>query len=195
MKMQSESGIVGDVKEQVELAQEEYFQDNSKSRLFKKNQKFDCAESVVDSVSLEKLLGATIFRIGSRIIVDYTLLKTFAYPKLYNSIAQYGLTMVQQAIIEYGTYEVHLNLKSFSISAVERYKPLVESFFQEMPPEDTQYYTNLKNVFIYHPPSFFSTLHNIVKRFVTSDPESVIIRLINKDVSDVEYQNLTMMMN
>ena len=110
--------------------EEKYYQENSKNVLFKKNQKIDLAKQVSNNFDINILLNnlCYIIKDTNKVVIDYNILKLFANEDNFDCILQYILFNFTETIKKYNNFEVHMNLNSFTISAAERYKKLVELF-------------------------------------------------------------------
>ena len=186
----------GGVALRIASAQTQYYESQGgKNKLFgKRAQKQDCAASVCRELSMDVLLESAI-RVASAngasyVVVDYTVLKAFAHPGNFEAISNYGLILLQRLIGENGRYEVHFNLKGFTASGMERYSGLIESFFRCMNTDDTSLCECLSRLVIYNSPSFFSMLHQMVARFITSDTSRIETLLMTRDESDAKFQEV-----
>lgn len=185
---------------EIEEAQRAFYASSSKNMFFnKKAQKLECAMSVSETLSLDRLLASTVKVLVSgdgryALVVDYLLLKTFANPSNYEAIAQYGLEMINRCMEQSidGKYHVHFNLQQFTMSAMERYTPLVETFFRAMDPNDFRLYNMLDGLTIYNAPSFFDMMYKMVSRFVTSDSSRVKTTIYAKgQESELQWMAIT----
>lgn len=147
-----------------------YYKDKRKNLLFNKlAQKQEIAALIADKFSVKECILHTIYRDShTGIVVDFTLLKLFAHPAIFAQISQHGISLIQQVIAEKGFYDMHINLDSFSISAMDRYRPLIDVFFSYIGSE-TMFAEKIHSVTIYNPPNFFDGLYKLVRRFVSSD--------------------------
>ena len=51
-----------DILKKIELARNEYYTENQKNTFFKKQQKFDCAETITNNIDIDKFHDYNTFR-------------------------------------------------------------------------------------------------------------------------------------
>ena len=144
----------------IDQLRNKYYSQNEKKFFFKKKQKLECANTIVQNFNIDTLIGSTVFVIPNtnHIYFNYPLFKTYAASSLYNSIIDHTLGIVNICIDTYGAFEMHVNLNTFSISAVERYHDAIRLFCDEC----------LKNNKDYYKKNFSQTYSNVKKDFEKS---------------------------
>jgi hypothetical protein len=164
--MNTESQI--DFNKKIEELTNQYYSDNKKNMFFKTNQKMDCAAQVTNQIGIDELIQKTIYLIPNTnsVFMDYTVFKTYATPDNYNKIVGYILSLFDYCIKNYGEYYAHVNLDSFTISAAERYKNLIECFLTNCMSSKSQYSFRLKHMFIYNTPNTFHNISRLLMPFV-----------------------------
>ena len=166
----------------ISAIQEEFYSSNRKNMFFTSSQKKECADFVNSKLSLDNLIKNTIYIVSPNLLfVDYTLLKQYASTKNYEEILNYIFYSIQKIIEECNEYELHINFQGFSVSAVERYKELIQSFYKkffQVNQENTNYIQHLKFLYIYNVPSMMSTITTILTKYMR---ETVSQRLSIKD--------------
>lgn len=164
--------------------QQKYFEINSKNKLFKKTQKFDCAKYVADNLDLDKMIEAAVFILPGKnvIFIDYLIFKIFAHQDNYERIINHIMNLFDYAIKYYGSFEVNLNLRLFTVSAVERYIPPISNFCKRCLSHHTNYTEHMNFFRILNTPLVMEMIITIVKPFVEKD---VICKLtfLSKDDS------------
>jgi hypothetical protein len=149
-------------------AQNKYYDTNSKNVLFnKKNQKFDCAEAINQQFDIQQLINTSIFVIPNtnRIYMDYPVFKMYAHPDNYHLIVHHFLTIIYNLIMQYGEFEMHLNMNSFTVSAAERYLPLIKIYCDEcMKDQSISRYDKMTVLYTYFTPSVMSNIIPIVAK-------------------------------
>lgn len=110
--------------------QKNYYDEHGKNMFFKKNQKQDCAEAVCRNIGFDELLQKTSFIIPNtnKVYFDYTVFKVYATPEHFVQIVDYVYQLCLYCSQTYGTYEIHVNLLGFTISAYDRYKEIIRQF-------------------------------------------------------------------
>jgi hypothetical protein len=153
--------------------EEKYYQENSKNVIFKKNQKIDLAKQVSNNFDINILLNnlCYIIKDTNKVVIDYNILKLFANEDNFDVILKYILFNFTEIIKKYNNFEVHMNLNSFTISAAERYKKLVELFCKLcLNNKDSYNYAKLCTKFnIYNVSSTFEQIVTLFKPFVSPD--------------------------
>ena len=177
--------------ELMEKYKEEYLKKNGKNTLFKKNQKIDCAKEMSQKFSLEDMIRRTIFNIPNtnRIVFDYNAYKLYAHPDNFDTIIEGVISVYDDLLTRYKTFEVHMLLNSFSISAAERYKSAINSFVNRCMNSNTEYSNLITNVFIYHTPSMMDSISTLLKPFIDQSINNKII-YYTKAESDERLKNL-----
>ena len=84
--------------EQLEQYKNEYYNENSKNRVFKSKQKMDCAARIAAQVSLEDLLSKTMFILPNtnKVFIDYSVFKVYAHPGIYDKIINYSQIIIKK---------------------------------------------------------------------------------------------------
>ena len=152
----------------IEELTNQYYSDNKKNVFFKSSQKMDCAAQVTNQIGIDELIKKTIYLIPNTncVFMDYTLFKTYATPENYDKIVGYILALFDYCINNYGHYYTHVNLDSFTISAAERYKNIIECFLKNCMPSESEYSNKLINMYIYNTPNTFNNISKLLMPFV-----------------------------
>jgi len=149
----------------------EYFRKNNKNTLFKKNQKFDCAKYICDNIDINKMIETAVFIIPEKniIFVDYLIFKMFANDENYDRIIDYIMELFDYVIKYYGSFEVNLNLRTFSVSAAERFIPAISKFCKRCLSHHTNYTEHMNFFRILNTPSVMEMVIKLVKHVVEKD--------------------------
>lgn len=111
-----------DILNKINGAKEQFYSDNSKNSLFKKKQKFECANSIMTKFN-EQEVYANIFIVKDDIILfNYPVFKIVANPEIYLNMANYIFMIADELIVKYGAYKLYVNCTGITVSAIERYK-------------------------------------------------------------------------
>lgn len=142
--------ILGDI----EKYKTTYYSENKKAFFFKKSQKLDCAANISSKFDINDLLSQTVAIIPNtnRVYLDYTIFKLYANPENYNTIVNYVIQLFKTCIENYGSFECHFNLNSFTMTAAERYKSVIELFCKECLKSETRYGRMLSKMYVYYSP-------------------------------------------
>jgi hypothetical protein len=159
------------LQEQIEKFKNDYYSNNggkksSMNFTGKSRQKTDIAQKVSEQFSINQLLERTIYKLPGKnhIFIDYLIFKQYANEFNYEDIISYMLHIYDDCIETHGTFIVHVNLDSFSTTAAERYKNIIERFNSRfMQDEDTIYMRRMENMYIYYPPSMLQMIYTMLK--------------------------------
>lgn len=158
--------------DEIENIKKNYFSNvNVISLINKSKHKLQCAKKISDTLDINKLLEITVIRIkdSNKIYFDYPFFKTFANPANYDTIVEYILNLFTESINQHGEFEMHVNLKTFSVSAAERYKNCIESFIKKCISKNTPFVKTTKCIYIYNTPSVIDSISRIINHFI--EPE------------------------
>jgi hypothetical protein len=152
----------------IEELTNQYYTDNKKNLLIRSIQKMDCASQVTNQIGIDELIHKTIYLVPNtnNIFIDYTIFKTYAIPENYSKIVEYILKLFDYCIDNYGEYNSHVNLDTFTISAAERYKSIIECFLTHCISSNSEYSLKLKCLYIYNTPNTFQNISKILMKFI-----------------------------
>ena len=171
--------------------QSQYYSETKKKLFFKKQQKHECAASVAGQLKQNDLLRHTIYIIQgtNRVYFDYTVFKTYAIPELFEPIVNYFIQLVEFCIDTYGSYEMHVNWLSYSISAHERFKGIYQIHHQKCMDSDYGISDSISALHVYNIPNVIDSLSGLLKPFI--DPNIVgKVVMHNKKESEVLLHQL-----
>lgn len=180
-----------DLLEQINQYKNKYYTDNNKNMLFKSSQKNDCAKQISGTFDLQEMFKITFFIIPNtnHIFMDYTKFKLFANESIYNEIIDYILYLLDTCIQKYGNYTIHFNIHSMTVSALERYKKLLEMYNNKCLSKNGGYSNLIVSFFIYHPPSAIDLIYKVVKHVLQEAVKNKIV-LVPKNESDEKMKLL-----
>lgn len=169
----------------VEQLQASYYQDTKKAVFFKKQQKEECASLVSNNIGIEQMLQHTVFIVPNtnQVYFDYTVFKLYATTSNSQFIISRVLTLFQESIRKYGCFEAHLNLATFTISAFERYKPIISYFCDECMRINTNYQEEMAAFNIYNTPTMIDLLSAASRPFMDDAIRKKVV-LYNKKESE-----------
>jgi hypothetical protein len=177
--------------EDIMKVQSDFYSFQNKHVFFRKSQKQDCANYVVTQIPLDTLLKRTIMGISETnvIYMDYTVFKTYATSDNYVQIARCLLKYIQTTIETYGSFDLHMNLQSFSMSAAERYMEAIQLFCEECHKKDENYLDRMGNMYIYNTPNMVGMITTIIRKF-TNDSIKEKLVCYSKEESAVKLREL-----
>ena len=146
----------------------EFYSSHRKNLFFKKNQKIECAEFVTNRVSLDELIKNTIYTLPNTnsIFFDYPLFKCYGTSENYKPVVNYLLSEINSIISKNGSFNIHVNLLSFTMSAAERYTQAIQMFCNEcFKNMEIKYIDSMDTMFIYNTPNMISAISSALIRF------------------------------
>ena len=163
--------------EELEKYKQSYYSENKKNLIFKKTQKMEVASKIATEFNVDELLGRTVYIIPgtNKIYVDYLVLKLYAHPTNFLRFAEYAQSLIPECICKYGTFECHLNLNTFTVSAAERYKQIVVIFNAIGLQNDTDFSNQLTHLYVYNTPSAIDHISKIFFRLIEPTVRNKIV--------------------
>jgi hypothetical protein len=150
-----------------------YDQQGGKSWFKQSQQKVNCAVAISQTIPLNDLFQKSFYLIANtnQVHLDYPTFKTFAHPEIYTKITNYILDLFTQCIHTTGCYEIHINLKSFTMTAAQRYRDMISQFCNDFFTKDT---SRLLCIHIYHSPKMFDAISALFSGFIDEQIRSKI---------------------
>lgn len=141
-----------------------FYEINQKNSVFTSDQKKKCTRFVVEKLSLDKLIKCTVYIVpGTNILFyDYLVFKTYASDDNYVVLYDYVISLIQEILTTYSSYEFHMNLKSFTVSACHRYYSLITSSFDA----NEENKKKMSKLIIYNTPGLVDQLKSILYRYI-----------------------------
>jgi len=173
-----------DLEREIEKTKSEFYSESGgKNTIFKKQQKYDCAKQVVSKISLEVLLNRTCNVIDNTncVHIDYPLLKTYASPEIFETIADDIIMKFQQIKDTHGCLQVFFNLDGFTVSAAERYKGLIETFCAKCFQRNTGFAPVVLQFVVYNSPNIMDSIKHIVMPFMEENVKAKLCVVSKKD--------------
>jgi hypothetical protein len=175
--MQTRTNSIENIESKIEQARDHFYdKQGGKSWFQKTQQKQECAMEISKRIPLNDLYQQT-FYIGSNtnhVYINYPLFKTFAHPDIYRSTIEYILALFTQCIETHGTFEVHVDLKSFTMTATQRYRDLINQFCHECLSRNTLFTSKLTRLSIYNSPKMFDAISAIFSGFIDDQTRTKI---------------------
>jgi len=154
-----------------------YYTENKKNVLVKKDQKMDMASKISTEFNLETLIQKTIYILPgtNEIYFDYNVFKMFAHPTNYLSFVNYTQALIAHCIQNYGAFMCHVNVNSFTASAAERYKGILELFNAISERNDTNYAPKMTKLHVYNTPSSLEHIYKLISGLIDPEVRSKIV--------------------
>ena len=156
------------LKEDITKFSEKFYTEKPKNVFFKAKQKNELASNVSHSFDVTQLIQHTIYLIPktNSIFIDYTVFKLFASIENYDLIVNYIITIFEHIMLDHDEFEVHVNMNTFSVSAAQRYKGIIERFLNVCMNHDTVFTEKLKKMHLYYTPSVFESIKVILNPLI-----------------------------
>ena len=166
------------------------YETSKKNIFFKKYQKIESV-NIISKIPLDELIQCSIYEIPNtnKLYFDYIVFKMYASPSNYKTIIQYMIFKIQKIIQDYGNFEMHMNMKSFTVSATERYMDAIRLFCNECYINDEMFSNSLLQMYIYNTPCVINTISSMVLKLLSHEIRSKITT-ISKDNSIEHLNNL-----
>lgn len=170
---------------------DEYYSKNDKNKFFKNTQKYNCAKNITENHSLEELMNCTIYNIPDTnvLFVDYNLFKLFIHPEIFDFVISYFFNVLKNIIEKQGNYELHIDLNSFTVSAANRYKYILDFYLNEATKPQSIFLTYMIKMNIYNIPNSFENYSMIFKNFANT-PLTEKVYSYSKEESETFIKDL-----
>ncbi len=168
--------LLGDL----EKFKETYYTDNPKNRIFKKQQKFDLADKITEEFDIRILLERAVFIIPgtNKVFLDYPIMKLFVNPHNYMDLIRHTQALLPECIQQYGSFECHLNIDTFTATAAERHKELVR-LFRDYDDGNNDYTDYMTKIVVLNTPSSIDVIAKILMKFIEPEIKAKIM-LVSK---------------
>lgn len=171
---------------------DEYYTSSGKNLFLKKKQKQQIAEAINSKYSLDDLIENTVYVVKNTncIYIDYSVFKMYSVPSNYQDIIDRCIEIIIMTINKYGSFQLHINLRSFNITALEMYKSVFQLYNSSCITQGLLYDSkNVEKITIYNTPSVINTLSMIIVRYTDRSIKNKII-YHSSDVSQFHLDNL-----
>jgi hypothetical protein len=150
--------------DKLEKAQDSYYEKNTRHVFFKNKQKLDCANYISNNMNLEELIQSTIVILPNtnKIYYNYLLFKLYANEKCFELLYIHMIKLIQTILMNYPTFEFHINLQTFSISACQRYYQLITNTLSS----NQLYFDKMDKIVIYHTPNIIDSITRLLYNYV-----------------------------
>lgn len=158
--------------------QNHYYHNNQKSRLWGANsQKLDCASLVSHTLNRIELFRQSIYIVSNtnHIFIDYPKFKTYGCPEIYDECICYFLDLIRVCLEHYQTYEIHVNMQSFTPTAAQRYKELIYLFIQKCLVQSSGISQKVSVIYLYQSPKLIDTVLKLFSGLVADDIRQKIV--------------------
>lgn len=177
---------MSNLEKKLEELKNNFYKDNKKNTFFKNKQKIECSKSINNSISFDLLVESTFQtnKTTNKIIFHYPIFKTYANYDNANRIIEYFFHIVKEKLDHFQTYELHINMDSYTITSHERFKDMYYKLFEKNNKENLLFNQNLLVLNVYNSPSILVTLNPFFSAFVKSDISDKVILFSKKETGD-----------
>lgn len=145
---------------EMQKTKDKFYESHKKHTVFKNTQKLQCAQHVSDQLDLNKMIQCTAFIVPNTNVIyyNYMVFKTYGNDNNHLIVYDYVVNLISRILEEYKTFEFHINLKSFTISACQRYYNMICSSF-----DDNKFFTEkMSKMVVYHTPNIVDQLTKLL---------------------------------
>lgn len=150
-----------DLFKQVNIMRDEYYEQNGKNRLFKTSQKNQLATQICSTFNLSQMIQHTSYIIPNtnKLYFSYPLFKTYGNPDNCGDMSRYVKEhLITQILQTNENFEMHVNLKEFTISACQRFFSAIKWLFDE----NTDLTERMVHLHIYHTPNVIDQIRKLL---------------------------------
>lgn len=173
-----------DILNELNKFKDTYYSENKKRGFFnKKEQKYDVAKEVLTKFDINLLLKRTAYVIPNtnKLFVNYKIFKQFAHPDNYDLFVKYVQNKIPSLIKHYGSFECHVDIDTFTISAAERYKGVIQVFCRDV--FEISFTDYLNHIYVYNIPTMIDKISSILFKIIDKETKDKIV-LVNKHDSN-----------
>lgn len=164
-----------EILDKINALKADYYANNNKNFLFKKQQKFELASNIMQTMDINTVLG-TIIRVENSVMhFNYAVFKTVASPETYMNIVQYIFARSDELVQTYGTFQASIDIKGLTMTGVERYKGFVSLLSQQGAVEGRNLLTHIDKMYVVNPPSMVMNIAKILLPLVDPSVKDKIV--------------------
>ena len=151
-----------DILNRINSLKNEYYSENKKNLIFKNNQKFDCANTIVQNINRTDLFNSILRAEENRLLFNYAMFKTVIHPDIYIDFIYHIFQINDQILATYATYDVIVDFKGLTMTGVERYKNFITTLSLEGQKNKKNFLQKLGQVQIINPPFMIANIGKIL---------------------------------
>ena len=161
-----------DILEKINSLKKEFYSENKKNILFKNQQKFDCANIIVQTMDLDVLFNSIIEVKDNSFFFNYNMFKAIITPIVYMKFISFIFEMNAKTLKDYLTYDVIVDCKGLTMTGVERYKDFISLLSLQGQKNEQNFLQKVTRIVIINPP------------FMISNIGKILLPLMDKGVKD-----------
>ncbi len=156
-----------DIMNKINSLKNDYYSENKKNLVFKNNQKFDCANTIVQNTIVQNInktdLFNCIFRQNeNKLLFNYALFKTIIHPDIYIDFIYHIFGVNDQILATHTSYDVIIDVKGLTMTGVERYKGFITMLSIEGQKNKKNFLQKLGEVNIINPPFMIANIGKVL---------------------------------
>ena len=148
--------------DKIDSLKNNYYTENKKNTFFKNNQKFDCANIIVQQMNKTDLFNSIIKIDENRLLFNYTMFKTIIHPAIYIDFIHFIFQQNDTILQTHSMYDVIVDFKGLTMTGVERYKGFVTLLSNEGQRNGKNFLQKMGQVRIINPPFMISNIGKIL---------------------------------
>ena len=154
----------------------DFYAQNSKNIFFKKSQKQDLSNRIINEISVNDLINVSIYQFSqNRIYIDYSIIKIYIDSQIYDQLLENLINILSECTKTPETiYEMHINLDGFTITSAERHKSVIEKFCEKV--NNETFFDKMKFMYIYNTPSMIDTISRLFMYMVHPNMKEKMIK-------------------
>ena len=158
------------LEEKMQEYKNKFYEKNKKNTIFKTTQKLDCAKELSNHFSSEKLIQSSVYIIpnSNYIYMDYPRIKQFLCPDNYELICNYFFDLNQTLLKTNSHFNIRVDLKSFTMTAAQRYSDLIKHFCS-LYLDSTEQSTKIEKIQILNSPPVMKVLLKLFAPFISQE--------------------------
>jgi len=179
------------LQDKIKELQTSYYNENKKNSIFKKRQKYDCAQTVTTNLDILELLKNTIFSISgsNHIFFHYPTFKTFAYPEIFGTVVNFFIDLCFDIFKSHNCIYLHINWQGYTVSSHQRYTGLYDLFIAIGKKRQFDLEQVLERLILYNPPNMLEQISTLIKPIIAPGILEKI-DIISKNDSDFKIKQL-----
>ena len=151
-----------DIMNKINSLKTEYYLENKKNIIFKNNQKFDCATTIVQNINKNELFNTIVTINENQMFFNYGLFKTIIHPDIYTDLIHHIFQANEKILTKYSSYNVFIDFKGLTMTGVERYKDFITTMSLEGQKNKKDFLQKLEKIYIVNPPFMIANIGKII---------------------------------
>ena len=111
----------------------------------------------------------------NKVYIEYPILKLYANPSNFEMLVEKFMGLALECSNNFPFFEVHLNLDSFTISAAERYKGIIEMFCMQCFTRNTHFTERLSAFHLYNTPLVIDNISKMLLPIIPPEMRSKFV--------------------